>query len=358
MPALTTRPLGASGLERLDRRPRLQQLRPPRRPRPRPARSSTPRIDEGVTFLDTADIYGARPSEEYLGEVLQGRRDQVVLATKFGMDMGDGRGPPRLARVHPQRDRRVAARGCAPTAIDYYWYHQPDGVTPIAETLGRAARAGRSAGKVRAIGASNFDAEQLARGRRAWPRSTASRRSSAVQNEYSLLVRDAERDVLPACERARASASSPSSRSPRGLLTGKYRRGEAAPAGTRLAGRDAGRQRPSSSICVEALQGFADERGVPMIDVAIGALLAHDAVVLGDRRRHQARAGARQRRRRPVGAHRGRPGGAGRRALGPRRLSAPAGRAPTRDPIPPPAVPDVGEVRGCRSPSARSCWWR
>jgi len=114
-------------------------------------------LEQGVTFLDTADIYGgAGASEELLGQVLQGRRDQVVLATKFGMDMGDGRGP-RGSREYILGAVEASLRRLRTDAIDYYWYHQPDGVTPIEETL-EALDGLVRAGKVRAIGASNFSA--------------------------------------------------------------------------------------------------------------------------------------------------------------------------------------------------------
>src|ERR1700727_2749318 len=109
-------------------------------------------IDEGVTFLDTADIYGRGASEEFLGEVLQGRRDQVILATKFGMDMGDGKGP-RGSRDYVRQAAQASLRRLRTDVIDFYWYHRPDGITPIAETLETLDKLVK-AGKVRAIGAS------------------------------------------------------------------------------------------------------------------------------------------------------------------------------------------------------------
>ena len=199
-----------------------------------PARVVDAAIDEGVTFFDTADIYGRGASEELLGEVLQGRRDQVVLATKFGMDMGDGKGP-RGSRDYIRQAAEASLRRLRTDVIDFYWYHQPDGVTPIAETL-EALDELVKAGKVRAIGASNFSAAQLEEAD-AVAREHGFTRFSAVQNEYSLLVRDAERDVLPACERL-GLGFVPFFPLASGLLTGKYRRGEPAPTGARLSGRD------------------------------------------------------------------------------------------------------------------------
>jgi aryl-alcohol dehydrogenase-like predicted oxidoreductase len=192
-------------------------------------------LEEGIKFLDTADIYGNQGgSEELLGQVLEGRRDQVVLATKFGMDMHDGRGP-RGSRDYILQAAEASLRRLRTDVIDYYWYHQPDGVTPIAETLETLDELIR-AGKVRAIGASNFSAEQIEEA------DTVARDGgltpfTAIQNQYSLLVRDPERAVLPTCERL-GLGFVPFFPLASGLLTGKYRRGQAAPAGTRLASRD------------------------------------------------------------------------------------------------------------------------
>ncbi|MGH3262409.1 MAG: aldo/keto reductase, partial [Trebonia sp.] len=156
-------------------------------------------LDAGVTFFDTADIYGGRGgSEEYLGRLLRGRRDQVVLATKFGMDMRDGRGP-RGSREYVLDAVDASLRRLETDTIDFYWYHEPDGVTPIAETL-EALHELVQAGKVRAIGASNFDAAQL-READAVARERELTPFTAVQNEYSLLEREAEHEVLPECER-------------------------------------------------------------------------------------------------------------------------------------------------------------
>jgi aryl-alcohol dehydrogenase-like predicted oxidoreductase len=248
-------------------------------------------LAEGVTFLDTADIYGgAGASEELLGEVLKGRRDQVVLATKFGMDMGDGQGP-RGSRGYIVRAAENSLRRLQTDVIDFYWYHQPDGVTPIAETLGTLQEL-ITAGKIRAIGASNFDADQL-READAMAREDSLTPFTAVQNEYSLLVRDAEDDVLPACEELgigfvpyRPLAS--------GLLTGKYHRGEPGPAGARLSERDEIGSSEQFAV-VESLQRYADERGITLIEVAIGALLTREAVpsvIAGATRPEQVRANA------------------------------------------------------------------
>ena len=249
-------------------------------------------LEEGITFLDTADIYGSPHgrSEEFLGEVLQGRRDQVVLATKFGMNMDDGRGP-RGSREYIVHAIEASLRRLRTDVIDYYWYHQPDGVTPIAETLETLDELVR-AGTVRAIGASNFSAEQIEEAD-GLARDRGLTRFTAIQNQYSLLVRDPEPEVLPTCERL-GLGFVPFFPLASGLLTGKYRRGEPAPAGTRLAERDRAGTDEQFDV-VEALERYAGAREVPVIDVAIGALLARapvTSVIAGATKPEQVRANA------------------------------------------------------------------
>ena len=231
-------------------------------------------IDAGVTFLDTADIYGGSGrSEELMGEALQGRRDQVVLATKFGMDMGDGQ--TRRGRgeyVHAAID--ASLRRLQTDHVDLYWMHEPDPDTPIAETLAALDELVH-AGKVRAIGCSNFDAAQLEEADAA-ARSNELARFVTVQNEYSLLKREIEREVIPACERL-GLAVVPYFPLARGLLTGKYKRGASAPSDSRLAGRDELATDEQWGV-VEAVERYASERGVSMVDVAIGGLAAQPCV--------------------------------------------------------------------------------
>jgi aryl-alcohol dehydrogenase-like predicted oxidoreductase len=249
-------------------------------------------IEEGITFFDTSNTYGDPHgrSEELLGEVLQGRRDQVVLATKFGMDMGDGLGP-RGSRDYILQAVEASLRRLRTDVIDYYWYHQPDGVTPIAETL-ETLNGLVKAGTVRWIGASNFSAQQIEEADAA-ARERGFARFTSIQNEYSLLVRDAEREVLPTCERL-GLGFVPFFPLASGLLTGKYKRGQPAPAGTRLAGRDRVGTDEQFDV-VEALARFAADRGVSMIDVAIGALLARtpvSTVIAGATKAEQVRTNA------------------------------------------------------------------
>lgn len=249
-------------------------------------------IEEGATFFDTADIYGGDgASEALLGQVLEGRREQVLLATKFGMDMGDGRGP-RGSRAYILEEVEDSLSRLRTDVIDVYWYHEPDGVTPIEETL-RALDELVKAGKVRAIGASNFTADQIEEAD-AVAREHGLIRFTAVQNEYSLLVRDPERDVLPACDRL-GLAFVPYFPLASGLLTGKYRRGEAAPPGTRLAEREQIASDAQFDLLAE-LTAFADERAISLLELAIGALLANRvvaSVIAGATKPEQIRANAR-----------------------------------------------------------------
>ena len=248
-------------------------------------------IDAGVTFLDTADIYGGGGgSEEFLGELLGDRRDRIVLATKFGMDMHDGLGP-RGSRGYILQAVENSLRRLRTDVIDVYWYHKPDGVTPILETLQTLDELVR-AGTVRAIGASNFSAAEIEEAD-SLSHAHGLARFEGIQNEYSLLVRDAEAEVLPTCERL-GIGFVPFFPLASGLLTGKYRRGVAAPAGARLSARD---QVASDAQFdqIEALEQFADDRGIPLIDVAIGALLAQPAVcsvIAGATKPDQVRANA------------------------------------------------------------------
>lgn len=247
-------------------------------------------LDAGVTFFDTADVYGRGESEEQLGQLLDGRRDEVVLATKFGMDMGDGKGP-RGSRAYIEQAVEASLRRLRTDVIDLYWYHQPDGETPIAETLG-ALHDLVLAGTVRAIGASNFSAEQIAEADRV-ARDEGLTPFTAVQNEYSLLRRDVERDVLPTCARLEIGFV-PYFPLASGLLTGKYQRGADAPSGTRLAGREQVASEEQFDL-LDALSRYGDERGLSMLEVAIGGLLARalvSSVIAGATKPEQVRANA------------------------------------------------------------------
>ena len=249
-------------------------------------------LAEGITFFDTSNTYGDPHgrSEEFLGQVLRGRRDQVVLATKFGMDMGDGLGP-RGSRGYILQAIQASMRRLRTDVIDYYWYHQPDGVTPIAETLETLDGLVRT-GTVRGIGASNLSAEQIEEAD-AVARDRGFTPFTAIQNEYSLLNREAEREVLSTCERL-GLGFVPFFPLASGLLTGKYHRGEPAPAGTRLAGRPQIGTDEQFDL-IEALEGYAAARELALTDVAIGALLARrpvSSVIAGATKPEQVRSNA------------------------------------------------------------------
>ena len=194
--------------------------------------------DVGVTLLDTADVYGGQgASEQMIGEALQGRRDEFVVATKFGMDMQGANGPDRGARgsrAYVRRAVESSLRRLRTDYLDLYQYHEPDGVTPIEETLSVLTDLVRE-GKVRYVGVSNVAGWQVADAD--WTaRAGGFERFVSVQNRYSLLDRTVEAEVVPACEEFGLGVL-PYYPLEYGLLTGKYRRGEAAPAGSRAARR-------------------------------------------------------------------------------------------------------------------------
>jgi aryl-alcohol dehydrogenase-like predicted oxidoreductase len=232
----------------------------------------------GVTLFDTADVYGgAGASERLMGEALAGRRERYVLATKFGMEMKGADGvpdAPRGSREYIRWAIEGSLRRLRVDRIGLYQYHEPDGVTPLAETLAALDEL-VGEGLVEAIGCSNFSAAQLEQAERI-SRERGLVRFVSLQNEYSLLEREIEAEVAPACERLGVSIL-PYFPLASGLLTGKYKRGEAGPEGARLSARE----RPASDAqfdTVERLEAFARERGVGILDVAISWLAAQPAV--------------------------------------------------------------------------------
>ncbi|MGW9196361.1 aldo/keto reductase [Micromonospora chersina] len=239
-------------------------------------------LDAGINFFDTADIYGEPQggSEELLGQALKGRRDDVVVATKFGMDMHGLNGPDhgaRGARRYIARAVEASLRRLDTDHIDLYQMHEPDPGTPIDETLA-ALDDLVTAGKVRYLGNSNFAGWQIADAD--WVASSNGRsRFISAQNHYSLLQRSVEAEVIPACERF-GLGMLPFFPLANGLLTGKYKRDEAPPAGSRLSGggRYAERLAAADWDTIEAIEAYAAERGVSMLQVAIGGLAARPAV--------------------------------------------------------------------------------
>jgi aryl-alcohol dehydrogenase-like predicted oxidoreductase len=235
-------------------------------------------LESGVTLFDTADVYGGGgESERLLGLALRGRRERAVIATKFGMDMRSAGGLPDVPRGSARYVRAAcegSLRRLGSDWIDLYQYHEPDGVTPVAETLGALDELVR-AGKVRAVGCSNFTAEGLRDGE-AESQARATARFVSLQNRYSLLERGLEADVGPVCQELGVGIL-PYFPLARGLLTGKYRRGHPPPEGSRLAGQ-ATVAEDEVFDRLDALERYAAERGVDMLTVAIGGLAAQPAV--------------------------------------------------------------------------------
>ena len=236
-------------------------------------------IDAGVTFLDTADMYGGDPgqSETLMGEALEGRRDQVVLATKFGhpgRDMGYPPSGAKGSRSYIRRAVEASLTRLKTEWIDLYQLHVPDNDTPMEETLDALGDLVRE-GKVRYVGHTNFSGWQVAEGH-----FTALMRHSvpfvSAQNEYSLLARGAERNVLRAVERY-GLGFFPYFPLHNGLLTGKFTR-DAAPADTRIIRQ---RRHIYDDAPWEALEGyraFCDERGITMLEATFGWLLSRPAL--------------------------------------------------------------------------------
>jgi len=228
-------------------------------------------LDAGINFFDTADIYGGTESEEIIGRALQGRRDKVILATKFGMKVDDerqGAKPDYVLRACEDSLRRLRT-----DHIDLYQLHQPDPSTPIGDTLAALDRLVRD-GKVRQIGCSNFSVQQLREAKQA---AGEGARFVSVQNEYSLLHREPEKEVLAECERE-GLAFLPYFPLASGMLTGKYRIGKPLPENARLSN---GRPRfvnDRNLALVEELIEFAAFRGHSLLELAFSWLLTRPAV--------------------------------------------------------------------------------
>ena len=231
-------------------------------------------LEAGVTFFDTADIYGGTKSEEFLGRLLQGRRDQVVLASKFGIKIDDAR-PGGAKPDYIRQAVEDSLRRLQTDHLDLYQLHRPDDDTPIADTLG-ALNELVQAGKVREIGCSNFSKAQLQEAETA---AQGGARFVSVQNEYSLLKREPEADVLPLCEKL-SIGFLPYFPLASGLLSGKYRAGQPLPAGTRIqAGESfAHLLTPENLAIVEKLIAFSEARGHTILDLAFSWLLRQPTV--------------------------------------------------------------------------------
>ncbi|MFG2129209.1 aldo/keto reductase [Streptomyces sp. NPDC048751] len=230
-------------------------------------------LDAGITLFDTADMYGGfgdpggsrGDGERLLGAALKGHRDDVVLATKFGMEMGpeaDSYGR-RGARPYIRYAVEASLRRLGTDRIDLYQYHEPDGVTPLDETVAALLEL-VDEGKIGHLGCSNLPAEELTGA------------FVSAQARYHLLDRSAENDLIPACLRHGVGLL-PYYPLANGLLSGKYRRGEAPPPGSRLTWRQ-GWLTDAALDRVEALTAYGAERGLTLLQVAVGALAALPAV--------------------------------------------------------------------------------
>jgi aryl-alcohol dehydrogenase-like predicted oxidoreductase len=247
-------------------------------------------LDAGITLFDTADIYGNHLSEEFLGRALGSRRDAVIVATKFGMPMGDGPYAAGGSRRYVMRAVEASLRRLDTEYIDLYQMHAPDPTTPIEETL-EALTDLVHQGKVRYLGSSNFAGWQIADAD--WSSRTRGLSQFVVaQNEWSLLRRGVEREVVPACERFGSSVL-PYFPLAGGALTGKYRRGEPAPAGSRLVGDNGARWLTDANFTlIEALTKFAAARDHTVGELALAWLAAQPvvcSVIAGATRPEQVR---------------------------------------------------------------------
>lgn len=247
-------------------------------------------LDAGINFFDTADIYDKGHSEEFLGRALNGRRKDVIVATKFGMKMEDGKEGARPEYVHQAAEASLRRLGT--DYIDLYQLHRPDGNVPIAETLGALDELVK-AGKVREIGASNFTVEQMREAEAAVRHGGA--RFASVQNNYSMLHREPEEGVIGECRRL-GVALLPYFPLANGLLTGKYRVGEPAPKGSR---GDAGwgpKVFTDENLAMAAkLGGFAESQSHTLLELAFAWLLDEPvvaSVIAGASRPEQVRSNA------------------------------------------------------------------
>lgn len=237
-------------------------------------------LEVGITLIDTADSYGE--SETRIGQLLQGRRDDVVIATKFGSDVrrngldnGEDWGA-RGSRRYVRRAVEASLRRLRTDWIDLYQMHRPDPETPVEETLAVLDDLVHE-GKVRYLGSSNFSGFQVAHAE--WTsRTRGLERFVSAQNNYNLLETDAEDDLVPALE-AYGIGLLPYFPLASGLLTGKYRRGAEPPAGSRIAAWGLHSRLTGGTFDrVAALESFAGARGISLLDVAIGGLAARPTV--------------------------------------------------------------------------------
>jgi aryl-alcohol dehydrogenase-like predicted oxidoreductase len=230
-------------------------------------------LDHGINFFDTADIYGGTKSEEFLGRVLKGRRSEAIVATKFGHKVADDKFGAKPAYI--QQAVEASLRRLDIDVIDLYQLHTPDAETPIQDTI-EALQALVTAGKVREIGCSNFSVDQL---KEAEIAAKGGAKFVSVQNEYSLFHRAPEAGVLAECVR-QDQGFLPYFPLASGLLTGKYRKGQPKPEGTRLASEENYNRFANDSRidAIETLAEYAEAHGHTLLELAFGWLLAKPSI--------------------------------------------------------------------------------
>ncbi len=235
-------------------------------------------LDQGINLFDTANIYTHGESEEHLGKALKGRRDEAIIATKFGMLWAEGPHGKGGSRKHIMDSLEGSLKRLGTDYIDLYQIHRQDLSTPIEETMRALDDAVRS-GKVRYIGCSNYDGWRLADAMWTSEHYGLARFVSA-QPEYSMLVRDIEKEVLPACAHYGLGIL-PYFPLAHGFLTGKYRRGEPVPEGTRLAltpGAQGRRLTDKNFDVLEGLEAFVGKNNKTLVELAFAWLLGHKEV--------------------------------------------------------------------------------
>ena len=231
-------------------------------------------IENGITFFDTADIYGGHGgSESFMGMILKGRREQIVLGSKFGMDMGTS-DVARGSRRYVRKAIEASLRRLHTDYLDLYQFHEPDPHTPIEETLSALDELVKE-GKVRYIGSSNFAGWQVAEAELVSQAKNTERFISA-QNHYSLIEHSVEKEVVPACMNFGIGVL-PYYPLASGLLTGKFRKGEEPPQGTRLSGRREELESADWDV-IDRLADLAKSLGGSLLDLSISALAAKPAV--------------------------------------------------------------------------------
>lgn len=247
-------------------------------------------INEGINFFDTADIYGDTKSEEFLGKALGKRRHDVIVATKFGMKVDEKRRGARPEYVLQAAEDSLNRLGT--DYIDLYQLHEPDPTVPIAETLGALDQLVQ-AGKAREIGCSNFTLDQLQEAESAAKPKAA--RFVSVQNQYNLFHREPELEILPECS-STGMAFLPFFPLANGMLTGKYRKGQPAPQGSRIGSGWHGELLTEENLdVVEKLIDFAKGCDRTILDLAFSWLLTRPmvaSVIAGATSADQVRANA------------------------------------------------------------------